>query len=181
MASIDSLKAANDDSPPHWFNPERFVESNFDAEGYVADLRRYVRSLVSFKSMNILLLSFSVGCNTDESFTCSAIPLLASIQSTAVDRQSGVKSFDVLQVPLEALSAELEAHLQVLRNRLVEVINEHYGDFVSLSSKLVNVDSAVIRMQKPLLDIKVPHLPPSPPTLCPSSRPEPLFEPRLCI
>lgn len=59
------------------------------------------------------------------------------------------------QVPLEALSAELQAHLQVLRNKLVEVINEHYGDFVSLSSKLVNVDSAVIRMQKPLIEIKV--------------------------
>lgn len=61
----------------------------------------------------------------------------------------------LLQVPLEALSAELQAHLQVLRNKLVEVINEHYGDFVSLSSKLVNVDSAVIRMQKPLMEIKV--------------------------
>lgn len=59
------------------------------------------------------------------------------------------------QVPLESLSAELQAHLQVLRNKLVEVINEHYGDFVSLSSKLVNVDSAVIRMQKPLIEIKV--------------------------
>ena len=43
----------------------------------------------------------------------------------------------------------------MLRNKLVEVINEHYGDFVSLSSKLVNVDSAVIRMQKPLMEIKV--------------------------
>ncbi len=47
----------------------------------------------------------------------------------------------------------------MLRNRLVEVINEHYGDFVSLSSKLVNVDSAVIRMQKPLMEIKVPLAP----------------------
>lgn len=60
-----------------------------------------------------------------------------------------------LQVPLEALSAELEGHLQVLRHRLVEVINEHYADFVSLSSKLVNVDSAVLRMQKPLLEVQV--------------------------
>ncbi|BDA46634.1 Conserved oligomeric Golgi complex subunit 2 [Coccomyxa sp. Obi] len=102
VASQKSLGSAgftqNDDNPPHWFNPERFMEPNFDADTYVADLRRYV--------------------------------------------------------PLEALSAELQAHLQVLRNKLVEVINEHYGDFVSLSSKLVNVDSAVIRMQKPLLEIK---------------------------
>ena len=59
------------------------------------------------------------------------------------------------QVPLEALSAELEGHLQTLRNRLVEVINEDYADFVSLSSKLVNVDSSVLRMQRPLLDLQV--------------------------
>jgi hypothetical protein len=59
------------------------------------------------------------------------------------------------QVPLEALSVELEGHLQTLRNRLVEVINEDYADFVSLSSKLVNVDSSVLRMQRPLLDIQV--------------------------
>jgi hypothetical protein len=63
-----------------------------------------------------------------------------------------------MQVPLEALSGELEGHLKVLRHRLVEVINEHYADFVSLSSKLVNVDSAVLRMQKPLLEIQVPPL-----------------------
>lgn len=53
----------------------------------------------------------------------------------------------------------------MLRNRLVEVINEHYGDFVSLSSKLVNVDSAVVRMQKPLLEIKVQRFTPSPHTI----------------
>lgn len=55
MASIDSFNAASsahhDDSPPHWFNPKRFVESNFDAESYVADLRRYVRLLAPFNSM----------------------------------------------------------------------------------------------------------------------------------
>ena len=39
--------------------------------------------------------------------------------------------------------------------QLFEVINEDYDDFVSLSTKLVNVDSAVLRMQKPLLEIQV--------------------------
>ena len=58
-------------------------------------------------------------------------------------------------MPLESLSSELDAYLAVLRNRLLEVINEHYADFVSLSSRLVNVDTAVLRMQKPLLEIRV--------------------------
>jgi hypothetical protein len=40
--------------------------------------------------------------------------------------------------------------------QLVEVINEDYNDFISLSTKLVNVDGAVMRMQKPLLEVKVP-------------------------
>ena len=62
---------------------------------------------------------------------------------------------DALQVPLDTLAAELQGHLGTLRNRLVEVINEDYADFVSLSSKLVNVDSSVARMQRPLLDIQV--------------------------
>lgn len=39
--------------------------------------------------------------------------------------------------------------------QLFEVINEDYDDFISLSTKLVNVDSAVLRMQKPLLEIQV--------------------------
>lgn len=39
--------------------------------------------------------------------------------------------------------------------QLVEVINEDYNDFVSLSTKLVNVDGAVLRMQAPLLDLQV--------------------------
>ncbi len=58
------------------------------------------------------------------------------------------------QVPLDTLSAELEAHLGTLKQRLVEVINEDYADFVSLSGKLVNVDGAVLRMHRPLLEVQ---------------------------
>lgn len=36
-----------------------------------------------------------------------------------------------------------------------QVVNEDYNDFVSLSTKLVNVDGAVLRMQRPLLELKV--------------------------
>ena len=39
--------------------------------------------------------------------------------------------------------------------QLVEVINEDYADFVSLSTKLVNVDGAVLRMQNPLQELRV--------------------------
>ncbi len=39
--------------------------------------------------------------------------------------------------------------------QMVEVINEDYQDYVSLSAKLVNVDGAVLRMRKPLLELKV--------------------------
>jgi hypothetical protein len=46
-------------------------------------------------------------------------------------------------------------HKLHLCEQLVEVINEDYNDFISLSTKLVNVDGAVMRMQKPLLEVKV--------------------------
>ena len=82
----------------------------------------------------------------------------ASVSGNEARQQLCVRS-DVLhmhlQVPLEILSSELDAYLAVLRNRLLEVINEHYADFVSLSSRLINVDTAVLRMQRPLLEIKV--------------------------
>ena len=60
-----------------------------------------------------------------------------------------------MQVPLETLSSQLQQYLTVLKGKLVEVINEDYNDFVSLSTKLVNVDGAVTQMQKPLLTLKV--------------------------
>ena len=38
---------------------------------------------------------------------------------------------------------------------LCQVINDDYNDFVSLSTKLVNVDGALARMQAPLLELQV--------------------------
>lgn len=61
----------------------------------------------------------------------------------------------LVQVPLETLSSELQKYVTVLKGKLVEVINEDYNDFVSLSTKLVNVDGVVTQMQKPLLSLKV--------------------------
>ena len=50
--------------------------------------------------------------------------------------------------PSKAFLAGASGHAEV------EVINEDYADFVSLSGKLVNVDGAVLRMHKPLLEIQ---------------------------
>eukprot|EP00200_Dunaliella_tertiolecta_P002070 CAMPEP_0202343412 /NCGR_PEP_ID=MMETSP1126-20121109/3543_1 /ASSEMBLY_ACC=CAM_ASM_000457 /TAXON_ID=3047 /ORGANISM="Dunaliella tertiolecta, Strain CCMP1320" /LENGTH=1109 /DNA_ID=CAMNT_0048934475 /DNA_START=46 /DNA_END=3376 /DNA_ORIENTATION=- len=57
-------------------------------------------------------------------------------------------------VPLPSLQSELENYLATLKTKMVEVINADYSDYVSLSSKLVNVDGAVVRMRKPLIDLR---------------------------
>ena len=58
------------------------------------------------------------------------------------------------QVPLATLQSELQVYLQHVKAKLVEVINEDYGDYIGLSSKLSAVDGAVMRMRKPLVELK---------------------------
>jgi hypothetical protein len=57
-------------------------------------------------------------------------------------------------VPFETLRAELSVHLGALKNELVELINRDYTDFVNLSTKLVDVDTAVLRMRMPLNELR---------------------------
>lgn len=57
-------------------------------------------------------------------------------------------------MPFDTLRSELRSHLGALKHELVELINRDYADFVSLSTKLVDVDGAVVRMRAPLLEIK---------------------------
>ncbi|XP_073015314.1 conserved oligomeric Golgi complex subunit 2-like isoform X1 [Primulina eburnea] len=57
-------------------------------------------------------------------------------------------------VPFDTLRSELRSYLGALNHELVELINRDYSDFVSLSTKLVDVDAAVVRMRAPLLEIK---------------------------
>lgn len=57
-------------------------------------------------------------------------------------------------VPLDTLRAELRSHLRLLKGELVELINRDYADFVNLSTKLVDVDGAVLRMRMPLNDLR---------------------------
>lgn len=57
-------------------------------------------------------------------------------------------------VPFETLRAELRDHLGGLKSELVELINRDYADFVNLSTKLVDVDGAVLRMRMPLNELR---------------------------
>lgn len=57
-------------------------------------------------------------------------------------------------VPFETLRSELQAHLSSLNHELIDLINRDYADFVNLSTKLVDVDAAVVRMRAPLLELR---------------------------
>eukprot|EP00198_Chlamydomonas_reinhardtii_P005891 XP_001695227.1 component of oligomeric golgi complex 2 [Chlamydomonas reinhardtii] len=57
-------------------------------------------------------------------------------------------------VPLATLQNELSSYLATLKTKLVEVINEDYADYVGLSGRLANVEGAVVRMRKPLLELR---------------------------
>ncbi|KAJ8646126.1 hypothetical protein MRB53_007874 [Persea americana] len=63
---------------------------------------------------------------------------------------SDLRSF----VPFDTLRSHLRTHLSALNSDLVDLINHDYADFVSLSTKLVDVDSAVLRMRPPLSDLR---------------------------
>ncbi|ESQ54830.1 hypothetical protein EUTSA_v10024490mg [Eutrema salsugineum] len=57
-------------------------------------------------------------------------------------------------VPFDTLRSELRSHLASLNRELVDLINRDYADFVNLSTKLVDIDAAVVRMRAPLLDLR---------------------------
>ncbi|KAF8069609.1 COG2 [Scenedesmus sp. PABB004] len=56
-------------------------------------------------------------------------------------------------VPLPTVKAELQKYLQHLKNKLVEAINEDYGDYVGLAARLGGLEGGVLRMRTPLTDI----------------------------
>ncbi|KAI3881402.1 hypothetical protein MKW92_034179 [Papaver armeniacum] len=57
-------------------------------------------------------------------------------------------------VPFDNLRAELQSHLSSLKLELIELINRDYDDFVSLSTKLVDIESSISRMRAPLTDLR---------------------------
>lgn len=58
------------------------------------------------------------------------------------------------RVPLEALLADLRAFAATLEHELVELINEDYADFVSLSSNLTGIDRHVADLRTALLSLR---------------------------
>ncbi|KAL6175031.1 hypothetical protein ACLB2K_051674 [Fragaria x ananassa] len=57
-------------------------------------------------------------------------------------------------VPFDTLRSELQSYLASLNHDLIDLINRDYADFVNLSTKLVDVDSAVVRMRAPLVELR---------------------------
>ncbi|CAH2066420.1 unnamed protein product [Thlaspi arvense] len=57
-------------------------------------------------------------------------------------------------VAFDTLRYELRSHLASLNRELVDLINRDYADFVNLSAKLVDIDSTVVRMRAPHLDLR---------------------------
>ncbi|KAF8390622.1 hypothetical protein HHK36_025149 [Tetracentron sinense] len=57
-------------------------------------------------------------------------------------------------VPFDSLRSELQSHLSSLKHELVELINRDYADFVNLSTKLVDVHGAIVRMRAPLTELR---------------------------
>ena len=57
-------------------------------------------------------------------------------------------------VSFDTLRSELQTHLASLKHELVDLINRDYADFVNLSTKLVDVDGAIVRMRAPLIELR---------------------------
>ncbi|KAI9016767.1 hypothetical protein DFJ74DRAFT_242318 [Hyaloraphidium curvatum] len=55
---------------------------------------------------------------------------------------------------LEKLKTDLKNHLAVMKNELVELINQDYSDFINLSTNLVGVDKMIADLNKPLDKMK---------------------------
>jgi hypothetical protein len=54
------------------------------------------------------------------------------------------------QIPLDTLRRDLDAHLQMLKGTLVDLINRDYNDLVNMSTNLVGIDKQVAESSQPL-------------------------------
>eukprot|EP00890_Picochlorum_soloecismus_P006162 jgi/Picsp_1/6547/NSC_03890-R1_conserved oligomeric golgi complex subunit 2-like len=57
-------------------------------------------------------------------------------------------------VPLDTLRLKLTNHADEMRFKLVEVVNEDYDEFAALSTKLVNVDAAILELERPIMSMR---------------------------
>ena len=53
MSSATKALALDGEALPSWFVPARFLDDEFDAEAYVADLRRFVRFIGSCQCLQL--------------------------------------------------------------------------------------------------------------------------------
>ena len=137
---------AKDDARPPWFKPSLFLNPQFDAEAVIRDMRRFVRLLPS-------VLQAACSCRLIISHVFDRYRWKHWAQSWRLS-WAGCGPRYVCMHPHSSVMltarAERPGCLQ-----LFEVINEDYNDFVSLSTKLVNVEAAVAQFQAPLLDVQV--------------------------
>ncbi|CAL0325294.1 unnamed protein product [Lupinus luteus] len=77
----------------------------------------------------------------------------ASFLSPDFDSESYISELRTF-VPFDTLRSELNNYLSSLNHELIDLINRDYADFVNLSTKLVDVDSAVVRMRAPLVELR---------------------------
>ncbi|XP_028765079.1 conserved oligomeric Golgi complex subunit 2 [Neltuma alba] len=77
----------------------------------------------------------------------------ASFLSPDFDSESYISELRTF-VPFDTLRSELQNYLSSLNHELVDLINRDYADFVNLSTKLVDVDAAVVRMRAPLVELR---------------------------
>ncbi|KAK4264502.1 hypothetical protein QN277_025666 [Acacia crassicarpa] len=77
----------------------------------------------------------------------------ASFLSPDFDSESYISELRTF-VPFDTLRSELQNYLSSLNHELIDLINRDYADFVNLSTKLVDVDAAVVRMRAPLVELR---------------------------
>ncbi|XP_015965966.1 conserved oligomeric Golgi complex subunit 2 [Arachis duranensis] len=77
----------------------------------------------------------------------------ASFLSPDFDSESYISELRTF-VPFDTLRSELNSYLSSLNHELIDLINRDYADFVNLSTKLVDVDAAVVRMRAPLVELR---------------------------
>jgi hypothetical protein len=150
---------------PAWLQPEMFLAPDFSADACVADLRQYVSALRLGSGGQWLPLA-RCAPQVHRLNVCAAASqaplsqLQADLQAFLSTLKSKARRL-VVSCSMEACAQQcamqhtLHTATVYLWLQMVEVINEDYQDYVNLSAKLVNVDGAVLRMRKPLLELKV--------------------------
>lgn len=131
-----SLFERNAQNLPAWLKPAELESEDFNATKYIAEVRRYV-------PLDLLAREF-------DSFT------------TYIKAQVRPKFFVLNRItsllphtyPLIPRRPHVSTSPHPYPLQLVDVINTNYSEYVSLSSRLTDVDVSVQRMKRPLLELK---------------------------